>query len=621
MDLSEGLSLEQVLRAVVSRKKAFGATFVASSFVFGAAAAAVPPSYKASVVMTIDPGRYPNDFLRPNVIPALDTRLGGMEKMLESAPVIEELRVRTGLAGKDSSGGGTLESPGLASDPIEAWRKAFKFEVLQGLENGSRKVDEALLVEMSYKGSDPQMCARVVNECAKRANEENNRFRRAFVEEVVRFIGKAQKKASEIARQREEAFNSFKLANTDKLPEQEAFIAAKLGQLRIRYTDLKQSERFAQARLEQLTSERGLLVAQIALNVQLGMQFGADGDTKSSPNDWRSERQRLTMEVERKEDELSQLEQSYTQAEPRVKAMHELLDKARKRLADLDQRMRMVSAASDSVDVSPVKSTDTPRKPGGVEYRPSRDRKLFPDDPYEHPGQKIPNSPLVPGSRLDHSEEEKKQQQDAKEAEKVIQKLVTPAEAQARVVALLANDKVDERTLQAKLDDLSYRLVVANPGYGRIRQIDFSLKETKETATELARQREEAFGDIKKAEDQLAAIPEVRQRLESLSRDLVEAREDAHRLSDQLDNAKKALEVENEGKGEQFRVIDFARPPSRPTGPGRPIYMGLAVALALGFAGVLVVFVDLRARGVFAALLAPETAGASPNPAAVKKAA
>src|SRR5256885_15194768 len=112
-------------------------------------------------------------------------------------------------------------------------------------------------------------------------------------------------------------------------------------------------------------------------------------------------------------------------------------------------------------------------------------------------------------------------------------------------------------------------------------------------AKELLRQREEAFADIKKCEDQLAAIPEVRQRLETLARDLIEAREDSRRLSDQLDNARKALEVENEGKGEQFRVIDFARPPTKPSGPGRPIFVGIAIAVALAFAAVLCTFFDL----------------------------
>lgn len=622
MELNEGLSIEQVLRAVFTRKRAFGATFVASSFVFGAAAAAVPPSYKASVVMTIDPGRYPNDFLRPNVIPALDTRLGGMQKMLESAPVIEELRVRTGLAAKDSPGGGLAESLGLGTDPIDSWRKAFSFQVLGGFE-GNRKNEEALLVEMAFKGSDPETCARVVNECAKRANEENNRFRRAFVEEVVRFIQKAQERAKETRRQREESYNSFKLSNTDKLPEQEAFIAAKLGQLRIRYADLKQSERFAEARVEQLTSERGLLVAQIALNVQIAQAQGGDSDNNDAPNELRRERHRLQMEVERREDEYMDLKSKYTDQEPRVRFLGELLEKSKARLAEVESRLRTMGLVPGEFGrgdgIGPVKSTDAPSGSGPADFKPTRERKLFPDDPYEKPGQKVPNSPL--NHKLEKSDPPREEKKDtrsepAKAADKAVQKTLTPMIAQARVVELLTGEKIDERTLQTGLDEMSYRLVVSNPSYGRIRQIDFVLKETKTFVTELARQREEAFSDIKKAEDQLASIPEVRQRIESLSRDLIEAREDARRLSDQLDNAKKALEVENENKGEQFRVIDFARPPSRPMGAGRGIYFAAAAGLALAFAGALCVLLDLRARGFFAALLAPEATKPALRPAA-----
>src|SRR5205823_6912664 len=105
-----------------------------------------------------------------------------------------------------------------------------------------------------------------------------------------------------------------------------------------------------------------------------------------------------------------------------------------------------------------------------------------------------------------------------------------------------------------------------------------------------------AFAEIRKGEEQLAAIPEVRQRLESLGRSLIEAREDFARLTNQLDNARKALAVENEGKGEQLRVIDFARPPSRPTGPGAIVFLGLSALLALGAAAGSCLLLDMRKK-------------------------
>ena len=594
-----GLSVEQVLRATLGRRRLFLSSLGAGALVLGAAAAAIPPSYKATVVMTIEPGRYPNDFLRPNVIPGLDLRLGGMERMLESAPVIEELRVRTGLAAHDAAGG-ALQALGLASDPIEAWRKAFKFEIpLDVAQAPQHKPDEAPLVEMSFKHADPEMAARVVNECAKRANEENNRFRRAFVEEVVRFIQKAQERATVISRQRDEAFNSFKLANADRLPEQEAFISAKLGQLRIRYADLKNTERFTEARLEQLTSERGLLVAQIGLNVQL-LVSGLDGDEKTTPIELRRERQRLEEELERREDSLLELRQSFTEVEPRVRSLEQLMERTRTRISEIDRRLLALSLGAD---ISSLRSGTAAVGSRAVsvpdDFVPKHERDLFPDDydPYKAKNQKIPNAPLT--DRLKGSAGPP-----AKEAPRP--EAAAPVKT-GKVADLLTAENVDEKRLQESLDEISYRLVVANPGYGRIRQIDFAAKETRDSQKELARQREDAFADIRKAEEQLAAIPEVRQRLESLGRELIEAREDYRRLSDQLDNAKKALEVENEGKGEQFRVIDFARPPTKPSGPGRPIFMAVAMILAIGLAAGTCVVADMRAHGAFAGLASPRT--------------
>jgi uncharacterized protein involved in exopolysaccharide biosynthesis len=587
LDKQEGLSPERILRAVLARPKTFVTSVMAFGFAFGGAAAAVPPSYKATVVMTIDPGRYPNDFLRPNVIPGLGTRLGGMERMLESAPVIEEMRNKTGLAAMDSPGGGILEALGLGSDPVDSWRKSFRFEVpVDVAQSPNKPADTAPLVEMTFKSSDPVIAARIVNECAKRANDENNRFRRAFVEEVVRFIQKSQDRAREVTQKRDEAFNAFKLANMDKLPEQEAFLAGKLGQLRIRYSDLKQSERFAEARLEQLNAERGLLVAQIALNVQLAVGGTGNGDDgRDTPRELRAERLRLVQEVERRQDEYELLLTRNTPSEPTTRGAKLLLDRAKERLAGVESQLRLLGLLprEPGEGAVPVK----PQEQGAD--RSSRRRPLV-NDPIP-PKKGIPNAPL--NERLEHSGELKKTQDDAKKDRPILPTFI----AQAGVVAVLSSETIDEKVLERSLDEMSYRLVVSNPGYGRVRAIDFAVKETKEALKELVRQREECFADTKKTEEQLGAIPEVRQRLETLARDLIEARDDHRRLADQLDNAKKALEVENEGKGEQFRVIDFARPPTKPTGPARALLVALALALALGAATGACTLLDLHARG------------------------
>jgi uncharacterized protein involved in exopolysaccharide biosynthesis len=600
---NDGLTPERVLGAVLRRKKLFAATLAASAAAFGAAAGAVPPSYRANVVMTIEPGRYPNDFLRPNVIPGLDTRLGGMEKMLQSAPVIEELRQKTGLAARDG-GGGSLDALGLASDPIETWRKAFRFEVLQGLAQGARKSEEAVLVEVSYKHSDPEMAAKVVNACAARANEENNRFRRAFVEEVVRFIQKTEERTRDVTRGREEAWNAFKLANLDRLPEQEPHLAARLSQLRIRYADLKNTERFGDARLEQLTSERGLLVAQVALAVQIASagMGGDSGERDGGPGELRRERALLWIDLNKAKDELAELEKIYMPRLPQVVLAKDRVARLEARLKDVDAKLAALGLAlSSNAEKAPAveipkerdlfgPGKDDEKTPGGL-------RKV----PVTIPGNKLDGAPKPDGGSKKDDAKKDDAKKDAKEAVKEQEKQAAPVLAPAKVVDVLSTDQIDEKSIKKALDEFSYRLVVSNPSYSRIRQIDFGLKETKESLKEVTRQREECFGEIKKTEESLAAIPEVRARLEVLGRALLEAREDLRRLADQLENAKKALEVENEGKGEQFRVIDFARPPTKSSGPGRGMFMALALAAAIGF--TIGVCLLLEMRPTIAALL------------------
>ncbi|HZU97409.1 MAG TPA: hypothetical protein VFF73_11980, partial [Planctomycetota bacterium] len=522
-------------------------------------------------------------------------------------PVIEELRAKTGLSTLEPGSGGMLQALGLASDPIDSWRKSFRFDVPVDItQNQHQNPDTAPLVELSFKSSDPTIAARVVNECAKRANDENNRFRRAFVEEVVRFIQKTQERAKEIAHKRDEAFNTFKLANMDKLPEQEAFIEGKLGNLRIRYADLKQTERFAEARLEQLEAERGLLVAQIALNVQLARAGSGAGDDggKDTPRELKQDRQRLLTEVEQRQDAYDIARSRYTEAEPTTKGAKLLLDNAKDRLEEVETKLKHLGLLPGEMPatIAPVTTEDK-----GADYKPRKTHKLF-EDPVKVGKNMVGNAPLAEGfGKKDEPSSKGSEDENNAEASGP-----TGLIAQAQVVAVLSSETIDEKVLQRSLDEMSYRLVVANPGYGRIRGIDFLVKETKASLEDLARQREDCFRETKKAEEQLAAIPEVRQRLESLARDLIESRDDYRRLTDQLDNARKALDVENENKGEQFRVIDFARPPTRPTGPGRPLLVALAVVLALGAAAASCAVSDLRARGVLT-LFPAEPAPAAPR--------
>jgi uncharacterized protein involved in exopolysaccharide biosynthesis len=579
------LSLERVIASVLRRKKAFLVSFLAGAVTLGAIARSIPPRYKAQVVLTIEPGRFPNDFLRPNVIPGLESRLGGMEKMLVSAPVIEELRARTGLAARDGPGGGLLEMMGIANDPIESWRKSFEFEVLQGEAPTTHKVDEAVVVQMSFKHADPEMASRVVNGCAARANEENNRFRRAFVEEVVRFVQKEEERARLTVHEREDGFNSFKLSNSDKLPEQEPLILARLGQLRIRYADLKNAERFADARLEQLTSERGLLVAQIALIVQIAATGGDVGD-HDSPLELRRERVRLIMERDIRADELKSLEAQFTPRTPQVVIAKDRLDTTETRLRDVEAKL-----ATFGVSVGELPEAPAPRHADVLDFDGKEPGRTMPGGlekvPVKLPGDSAPVDSSTTTA-------DKGAPKGAAAHEPKVLAGPTPDASANRVVQVLANPPLDEKTLEKSLDSFAYRLVVGNPGYARIRTIDFALKETKDAIAETVGQREESFRDIRKAEEQLASVPEVRQRLEALARALFEGREDFARLQNQLDNAQKALEVENEGKGEQLRVIDFARPPTKPTGPGTLVFVGIALVLALGLAVGACVLLETR---------------------------
>jgi capsular polysaccharide biosynthesis protein len=104
----------------------------------------------------------------------------------------------------------------------------------------------------------------------------------------------------------------------------------------------------------------------------------------------------------------------------------------------------------------------------------------------------------------------------------------------------------------------------------------------------LLKQQADVQRQIADFEARVARIPQREQMLRMLIQDYENARSAYVTMQQRVYNAKMSEQLEQQQKGEQFRLIEPARVPIKPETPDRPktLMMGLALGLALGCGAV-----------------------------------
>src|SRR5262249_51123535 len=124
----------------------------------------------------------------------------------------------------------------------------------------------------------------------------------------------------------------------------------------------------------------------------------------------------------------------------------------------------------------PISSIDGTNRLDGPTKPPSKPRRPGEKEPPKRPDGWSPAPPLPP-------DEKKPAGPPVKEALGPDHDREAPllrAQAMQKLVEVLSVARIDERALEKAVDSMTYRIVVANPAFARIRGIDLRLGETRE---------------------------------------------------------------------------------------------------------------------------------------------
>ena len=112
--------------------------------------------------------------------------------------------------------------------------------------------------------------------------------------------------------------------------------------------------------------------------------------------------------------------------------------------------------------------------------------------------------------------------------------------------------------------------------------------------SEKSKEQEQIKQQIRMYQDYVQSSPVVEQKYKELTRGYQTALDSYNDLQKKRDDAQRASELERQQEGEQFRVLDPANLPEKPSFPNRPIFAagGLAGGLALGLG--LAFFLEMR---------------------------
>ncbi len=141
--------------------------------------------------------------------------------------------------------------------------------------------------------------------------------------------------------------------------------------------------------------------------------------------------------------------------------------------------------------------------------------------------------------------------------------------------------KIAEASAAATTDDKPQRALTEPP---QITQLRTQIHASEVMISEKSKEQEQVKQQIKKYEDLVQSSPVVEQKYKELTRGYQQALDSYNDLQKKRDDAQRASDLERQQEGEQFRVLDPANLPDKPSFPNRPLFAlgGLCGGLALG---------------------------------------
>ncbi len=287
----------------------------------------LPPEYRANARLVVESEQIPGDLAESTVTAAATEQLQIIEQRIKARDTLLEMANRLEIYA-DADG------PVRPDEIVQDLRERIVIRVSGGTQRRGR--NNALLVDVSFVDSSPNLAAEITNEVVTLMQQENRTMRTGVSGQTLEFFEQEVQRLNEELSQRGDEIIRFQEANRDALPESLTFrrnqlIAAQEELLQVTRDEMELSDRRD---------------AALALFEQTGGLEGIDGTTVASSSP--------------EERQLRQLRERYTTSvavlsldNPRVQVMKAQIEA----LEELIESQAAEAGAGDAAAASAASST------------------------------------------------------------------------------------------------------------------------------------------------------------------------------------------------------------------------------------------------------------------------
>ena len=158
--------------------------------------------------------------------------------------------------------------------------------------------------------------------------------------------------------------------------------------------------------------------------------------------------------------------------------------------------------------------------------------------------------------------------------------------------------KIEEEKKEQEQDDIAQENAqaeeteTASPRNNILFQHEYNLKQLEKTISNIKKNIQEIKESTKVYQKRVEDTPKREQELQSIQRDYNNIRESYSSLLARRLEAELAVNMEKKQKGEQFRIIDYARLPEKPISPDVRKLLMFSIAIGLGIGGGIIFLLE-----------------------------
>jgi len=178
------------------------------------AAEVIPPTYRASTLILVEPQKVPSDYVKTTVTTSMEERLKTIEQQITNRENLERIIEEMDLYTELRLGGASMQKVARAA------RRNLTVEV-----TGST------VFRVFFKGKDPDLVARTANRLAELFIQENLRLREKQASGTSAFLEIEQRETKEALEDQESKIATYKRRFIGQLPEQRDTIILTIEQL------------------------------------------------------------------------------------------------------------------------------------------------------------------------------------------------------------------------------------------------------------------------------------------------------------------------------------------------------------------------------------------------------